>query len=798
MSHSSSRKPRPRTAAFETNPSLWERLERLFQDQRVLPRLLLVFTVLILLVVVVQGWDPPFPFRLNDRVEHGITARVSFKRINQTETNRLRSERASQVPFVFNHDPALLKTLPAKLRNHLLGIAEAESIAMLAAEPQAAFRLTPREGNPSEAMLNAEKEFQQLKKVVGSASQGDAVGNQIDQIVLQFVTFITPLEPFGLLDPAELQRVKIGPNQTLAILAPNPSGSSTGSSSDFRPIVSSREVLLSELVKDSGRLGKSWSQYPDLEPIRTSLIHWLETQAPFTLQYDDAQTQKERERALAKVNPVYHQFNKDSLLVEPGEVITEENLAVLRAEYETLKEMLPWNRRALRTATVFVMLLVLAVLNGYFLKHYEPLLFGSTRQLVVYLGAIVLTVLTAMIASADPWRAEVVPLLVTVMIFAISYNQVLATLTALTLVLIITFATVADLNQILILMSVCATAIIPLSNVDFRSKLIKVGFGAGLVYFLVTWGAAIMGSQTISEVWSDTVLLKQSIWGSVKCLIAGYLVAGSLPFIESIFGVVTDISLLELSDVSHPLLQELVQRAPGTYNHSIAVATIGEAAADRIGANGLLVRVGAYFHDVGKMLKPNYFIENLGQGVENKHEHLLPGMSALVIIGHVKDGADLQRQHHLPQRIIDFAEQHHGTTLVEFFYREATKLAESKQAEMRNIHKDAYKDDVEESNFRYPGPKPQTKETCVMMLADACESASRSLTEPTPKRIENLVKSLSMKRLVDGQFDESPITFKELEIVENSLIKSLIAIYHGRIKYPDQEEDLNFQAANRK
>lgn len=251
---------------------------------------------------------------------------------------------------------------------------------------------------------------------------------------------------------------------------------------------------------------------------------------------------------------------------------------------------------------------------------------------------------------------------------------------------------------------------------------------------------------------------------------------GLLPFIEKLFEVQTEISLLELGDAAHPLLQELVRRAPGTYNHSINVASIAEAAAEAVSANGLLVRVGAYFHDIGKMLKPGYFIENQAQE-PNRHETLLPAMSTLVIIAHVKDGADLAQQHHLPQTIIDFIQQHHGTTLVEYFYREASRQSEQ----------DPDAGEVDETSFRYPGPKPRTREAGVLMLADAVESASRTLVDPTPARIESLVHDLAMKRLIDGQFDDCGLTLQEVHTIEESLIKSLIAVYHGRVKYPDQE-----------
>jgi putative nucleotidyltransferase with HDIG domain len=271
-------------------------------------------------------------------------------------------------------------------------------------------------------------------------------------------------------------------------------------------------------------------------------------------------------------------------------------------------------------------------------------------------------------------------------------------------------------------------------------------------------------------------LLKEAGKNALYTILAGLVMTGLLPFVERIFSVQTDLSLLEMGDASHPLLRQLAQRAPGTYNHSINVAAIAEAAADSIGAHGLLTRVGAYFHDIGKMFKPTYFIENQSQG-ENRHATLQPAMSTLVIIAHVKDGADLARQHHLPQPIIDFIEQHHGTTLVEYFYRKEAKKFEN----------DPERDEVSETTFRYPGPKPQTHESAILMLADAVESASRTLVEPTPTRLQNLIDQIAMKRLTDGQFDECGLTLSQLTTVKHSLLKSLTAIYHGRIKYTDQQ-----------
>ena len=215
------------------------------------------------------------------------------------------------------------------------------------------------------------------------------------------------------------------------------------------------------------------------------------------------------------------------------------------------------------------------------------------------------------------------------------------------------------------------------------------------------------------------------------------------------------------------------QRAPGTYSHSLQIATIAEAAADAIGADGLLVYVGGLYHDIGKVNKPDYFIENQSGG-PNRHEKLSPAMSLLVIVGHVKDGLALAKEHGLPRVLHHFIESHHGTTLVEYFYRAAQSRAEA----LGEIETS-----VQEFDFRYPGPKPRSREAAILMLCDAAESASRTLQDPSPGRLETLVRKLSRARLEDGQFDECALTFRQLRQVEDSIVKSLVSIHHGRIGY---------------
>jgi putative nucleotidyltransferase with HDIG domain len=577
-----------------------------------------------------------------------------------------------------------------------------------------------------------------------------------------------------------LNRNKIRADQRIAILKSGEQKPNDSASRDStqRDVASPSDVLLTELLRDEGTLGKSWTQFPRLSVIRKPLERWLAANhnSLVSLRYDPATTQSARREARQRVSLITDPYNQGDVLVAPMQVIDETTLDVLRDEYDQVERDVQFQDRVIRVATVFLLVFVLTVLNGYYIVHNEPRITHSLRALAIYLGAIILAAFLGRILSFDPWRAEIIPLMVTVMILAIAYNQDLATLTAFTLSLLLTLSSVADTGEFVVLMSVSATAIVPLTRVSSRSSLIKIGFWCGAVFFLVTWGTAVIKTHSLDVLWRDHALLLHSLRGAGWCLASGYIVAGSLPFIEATFGIVTDISLLELSHVSHPLLQELVRRAPGTYNHSITVASLAEAAAEKIDANGLLVRVGAYFHDIGKMLKPSYFIENMTEGAESKHEHLNPAMSTLIIIGHVKDGADLAEQHNLPKPIIDFIEQHHGTTLVQYFYHAASKAAESQGDSI----------EVEESDFRYPGPKPQTREAGVLMLADAVESASRTLSEPTSKRIESLVRGITMDKLLDGQFEESTLTLSELNVIQDSLTMSLTSIFHTRIKYPDQ------------
>ncbi|MCC6418700.1 MAG: HDIG domain-containing protein [Gemmataceae bacterium] len=464
---------------------------------------------------------------------------------------------------------------------------------------------------------------------------------------------------------------------------------------------------------------------------------------------------------------VEERYPRGTILVQRGQTVTERQLSLLEEEHATWARHRGQKERVYRLIALFIIFALLTSLVVLYVIRFQTGLAQCLPTIVKVCALIALTIGLGMLLSRPPWHAVLIPLTVTALTLTIAYNPQFALLMSFSLTLAMTVALGTDLGQLLIMMGGQAGAVLLLRNVRTRTRLVRVAACAGLAYFVMTLAAGMLSRQTWSLMLSDAV--RNFLWGTL----AGFLLTGCLPLIERLFGIVTDISLLELADGSHPLLQELVRRAPGTYTHSITVATLAEAAAEAIGANPLLTRVGSYFHDIGKMLKPHYFVEN--QDGLNRHDALEPALSTLIIIGHVKDGLALAKQYNLPQPIIDFIAQHHGTTLVEYFYREAIRLQES--AGNGNT--------ILEPSFRYPGPKPQSRENGIVMLSDAVESASRALGEPTPGSLRKLVHDLLMKRLLDGQFEESGLTLTELHLIEESLCKSLTALFHARIKYPE-------------
>jgi putative nucleotidyltransferase with HDIG domain len=417
------------------------------------------------------------------------------------------------------------------------------------------------------------------------------------------------------------------------------------------------------------------------------------------------------------------------------------------------------------------MTLLLTIALSVYTIHFQWRIVRNHARAIAIAALMLSMLLLAQLAgmSSGPiYLLAVAPTLLVAIILAIAYEQRYAVGVASIHGLLVTIGLDQRVGFLLVVWIGIISAVFMLNDIRSRSKLIEVGAvtGAAMMATTAAWGAISLDPWAYIMVNCGYVFLAG--------FAVGFVILGILPFIEKAFRITTNMTLLELADASHPLLRRLAIEAPGTYSHSMQVATLSEAAAEAIGANSLLCRVAAYYHDVGKINKVDYFMENQPPGEENRHIHLNPSVSFLIIKGHVMDGVELAREYNLPTSLFPFILQHHGTTLVEYFYHAACNQQEKREDEPA----------ISDTQFRYPGPKPKTKEVGILMLADCVESAGRAMAGPTPVRIETLVHELILRRLLDGQFDDCDMTMRDLDRVEKSLVKTLLSIYHGRLSYP--------------
>ncbi|AMV36714.1 7TM receptor with intracellular HD hydrolase [Planctomyces sp. SH-PL62] len=738
------RRPKPNRAQLRTFPSVSLQQSRLAKQRARLVSFSLIALTVLVTSAIVHGSGPPFVYRLGQRPEREIRVKVKEFRIrNQTKTSNERQAAADQVPLVMINDPAPIKDLAERLDDLTVTIAKSQRFEDVDPILISTWKLQP------EAYLD-------IKSATDTPQRRD-------NLHVQLAKAFEPLLDAGVLGPGALPRNEES-SRTLSVR-------DVGQAADEARIFPRERVVPERIVKPDGAVARDFIAAFTPSRVGETLFQLVADRLDGrpTLTFDQEETARLRELARDAVGERYDPFREGQVLVEQGQAIGEEQLILLRMEHDTAIAELTFAEKLQRAFGVLALVSSLFILAGFYVARHERLIAADLGRIATLCALVVLCLGIVRLLANQSWNADLIPVAAAAMILAIAYNPGFGLMATFSLSILTCMALGTGISHFLILMGGTAAGVLGLNDVRTRTKLIKVGATSAGVYMILTWAAGLWEHQPIELIRSD------AFWRAGWGLMAGFFMGGSLPFLENAFGIVTGISLLELGDNTHPLLQELVRRAPGTHNHSITVGAIAEAAAERIGANGLLVRIGAYFHDIGKMLKPHYFIENQ-VGSTNRHANLAPAMSTLIIIGHVKDGVDLGRQHHLPERIIDLIEQHHGTTLVEYFYHEANRR--------NGGNPDAAL--IQESAFRYPGPKPQTKEAGILMMSDCVESASRTLSEPTPSRIEGLVSELIDKRLRDGQFDESGLTLREIAEIRDSLVKSLIGIYHGRVKYPEQ------------
>jgi putative nucleotidyltransferase with HDIG domain len=496
------------------------------------------------------------------------------------------------------------------------------------------------------------------------------------------------------------------------------------------------------------------------------------------LTFNQRETELRKDIARRSIKPVYFKIKKGEMLVREGERITPDHLLKLSEENRSQERKDMLGRLPAMAVLLGILLSVINLVAVSGAKSFrgdgKEVLFMSITLLMIFLSVWAYNFVAEELARGFHYLTSrallfAMPVACGAMLIsifhgigiAVAFSFVISVLSSLLIEGRIEFLIYFFVNSV-----VAAYGVRSCSD---RGTLIKTGIKVGLVNIILSLSIEVVyGSLHAMEAFVAAAS------GFVGGSFAGIIATGILPLIEMSFGFTTDIKLLELANLDQPLLRGFMVQAPGTYHHSVVISNMVEATAKAVQANPLLAKVSAYYHDIGKMKKPRYFIENQ-IGCENKHEKLAPSMSSLILTSHVKDGVELAREHKLGREIIDIIQQHHGTSLISFFFE---------KAKARVLKKGSKSTEIKEEGFRYPGPKPQTKEAGLVMLADMVEAASRSLIDPTPSRMQGMVQKIINKVFSDGQLDECELTLKDLHVIAKSFNKTLSGIFHHRVEYP--------------
>lgn len=508
------------------------------------------------------------------------------------------------------------------------------------------------------------------------------------------------------------------------------------------------------------------------------------------LRFDPVRTEDLRRKAAEQVEPVAMRMRTGATLVRVGERATpqivemlDEHDAILRQLATPYDRVRKWVGHAvLLAAAILIFTAILQIMHSktlYQPRHLWVLALISLMALLISRG--LLHVSSTLRWLPPSMAGALLPLSLGPILVTVLVNAPAAVALGFWVGLSASIMHGARFPILMMSMAVTVVSVLTARDVQKRSSLFKVGLWVGLTQMAFMIDIGILNQQTL-----DTVLW-QGVAGLVSGMIYSLLALLLIPAFESLFGLTSDIRLLELSDMGHPLLQRMAIEAPGTYHHSLMVANLAQAGAAEIGANALLVRVCAYYHDIGKLSKPDFFTENIQQH-ENPHNTLSPNMSTLVILSHVKEGVSMALRHKLPSPVIDAIQQHHGTGLISYFYHRARKQGEDTQNGEGDVQP------VREEDFRYGGPRPHSKEMAILSLADSIEAASRSIEKPTPGKVEALVNDIVNSKLQDGQLAHSELTFSELTALKRAFAFTLTNMLHGRVAYP-QDEDKHQQSA---
>lgn len=676
------------------------------------------------------------------------------------QTQQQREQAKQGTPRVYVADQGVLDKIQADLENLPRTLAGVESVDAVDPAIREAFGLTPE-------LLTAVK--------------GEVVDGQSSQA---WVSRVRSLSAMLLRRPvldgqARQKAVFEGTSPTIRLVAGGRAQAPVVRTEtlSFDDAASFAEAMRS-MARDAGFPG----------PTRAVVVNRLTIAPKATATFDAALTAKDQNDAAEAVKPVVVVNPVGQVIFTRGEVLTEAQASLYAREMAAFDASSPVFVKWLRWGSIGVVCgAVTLALAGYTLLFCPRVRRNASR--ITGVAAILLTTFVIACvgtAIAPEWAAltALAPTLLVTMLMVVGYDRRAALAYALLHGLLVCIALRQNLGAYGVIVAGVSAVVWSLKTIRDRNSLFRSTVITAMSVSLASTAFGLLARPisllTLREIGIDSML------AGGGAVLTGAATLFLLPLIERAFNVTTGMTLVELRDPKQTLLRELQQRAPGTYNHSLNVASIAESAAEAIGADHLLTYVGALYHDIGKMNKPEYFVENQ-QGGPNRHDKLSPAMSLLIVVGHVKDGMELAREFKLPQRLQHFIEAHHGTTLVEYFFHRARKAALATAP--RDKAGNPIEDDMvlpAEIEYRYPGPRPRTREVAVLMIADAVESAARAMSEPTPSKIETLVRAIAHKRLLDGQFDDCELTLRDLNLIVESVIRTVTSMHHGRIAYPEE------------
>ena len=731
--------------------------------------------IAISVAILDYGVLPP-PFALNSIATADVRARTDFSYNDPDELNTLRIDAGERAPNVYVEDSNWVDTSLHEL-GELTAIVDVASSAADARDRASRF--------PAAAQLV--EELYKFKEQNGAERKGFLSSTLLVYIRSKLQT----LADEGVLTEEHLkdERNKRGAREIIRLGAAHLQAAPAGRrTNEPRPRVKVADLRDTRGARDVLSNAPFLNLYP--EHLKFQLRNYFVSicKLDANLQLNEQECAIEKAKACDAVGSGEILVHRNDVILAKDQAITKLVLEKMHEEYRAYKAALSLSVRIRHVTGLATLAFGVLMCFLFAASRLQESVF-KRRQALVMLGILCMaTLLVTRLLLLSGLSAALTPLVFVAMVAALAFSQAVTLLALFGLTVLIVFAgifweaapgqTAVPALPIAMLVGGIAAAM-PARNLQKRLDLLYYGAVGGIVQCVLVAGLSLLGTGIVGV----PSLFDVAIAG-VNGVLCGLLVLGSLPLIESLFGILTNIRLFELSDMNQPALRRLQLEAPGTFAHTLQVRFLAEPASDAIGANTRLISAGVLYHDLGKTLKPEYFVENQ-LDAESLHQRLRPSVSALLITAHVKDGVELAREYGLPQQIIDFIPEHHGTTLVSYFYHSARKNAEAQGASSDSGGRAA----VQESFFRYPGPRPRSRETGIVMLADTVEAASRTLTSPSAARLQAFVHELIMEKMLDGQLDECELTFADLNAIEDSFVRILVTRFHSRIRYPGQQPD---------